>query len=77
MFNEIEKRKAIEGGVVKWFDVHKGFGFIMRAGKDDVFLYYKDIIMPGFKVLYEGDVVEFEIMNTEKGIKAVNVVKIR
>ncbi len=49
----------------------------MRAGKDDVFLYYKDIIMPGFKVLYEGDVVEFEIMNTEKGIKAVNVVKIR
>lgn len=64
-------------GKVKWFDVKKGYGFIeLDDGSGHVFVHYTDIATEGFKSLKEGDRVKFEISKTEKGKKAVNVVKI-
>lgn len=63
-------------GTVKFFDDAKGFGFIEVEGQeDDVFVHHSDIQMPGFKSLDEGDKVEFEIEQAEKGPRAKNVRK--
>lgn len=63
----------MEKGIVKWFDAVKGFGFITREGKKDVFVHFQDIQMDGFKKLVEGEEVEFETENVEKGIIARKV----
>jgi CspA family cold shock protein len=63
-------------GTVKWFDENKGFGFIEQEDGPDVFVHYSDITGDGFKTLNEGDEVEFEIIEGDKGPKATNVVKI-
>lgn len=61
-------------GKVKWFNNQKGFGFITRDnGNDDVFVHYSGISQEGFKALAEGQEVEFEITQTDKGDKAINV----
>lgn len=62
-------------GQVKWFNEKKGFGFISQDGGDDVFVHFSSIKHDGFKVLYEGDEVEFEIAQGQKGLQAVDVVK--
>lgn len=63
-------------GQVKWFNEKKGFGFISQdGGDDDVFVHFSSIKQDGFKVLYEGDEVEFEIAQGKKGLQAVDVVK--
>ncbi len=62
-------------GRVKWFNERKGFGFISRDDGDDVFVHFSSIKQDGFKVLYEGDEVEFEIAEGKKGQQAVDVVK--
>ncbi len=62
-------------GRVKWFNEKKGFGFISRDGGDDLFVHFSSIKQDGFKVLREGDEVEFEIAEGKKGLQAVNVVK--
>jgi len=62
-------------GRVKWFNERKGFGFISRDDGDDVFVHFSAIKQDGFKVLYEGDEVEFEIAEGKKGEQAVDVVK--
>jgi CspA family cold shock protein len=63
-------------GRVKWFNEKKGFGFISQdGGDDDVFVHFSSIKQEGFKVLYEGDEVEFEITQGNKGLQAVDVVK--
>jgi CspA family cold shock protein len=54
-------------GFVKWFDYKKGYGFINVADRDDVFIHFSNIDMEGFKKLDEGDEVEFEIKESEKG----------
>ncbi len=61
-------------GVVKWFDVKKGFGFIAGPpdGKD-VFVHYSSIEGEGFKVLKDGEQVEYELSESEKGPQARNV----
>lgn len=61
-------------GKVKWFNNAKGFGFIGRDdGKADVFVHYTAIQGEGFRVLSEGNVVEFEIVDGPKGPQAANV----
>lgn len=63
-------------GIVKWFGEQKGYGFISRDDGSDVFVHYSSINMPGFKTLYQGDRVEFELEETERGPQAKNVVKL-
>jgi CspA family cold shock protein len=54
-------------GIVKWFNSTKGYGFIGRAGGNDVFVHYGEIISEGYKKLAEGDEVEFEIVEGSNG----------
>jgi CspA family cold shock protein len=62
-------------GTVKWFNDKKGFGFIQQQeGGTDVFVHYSAIKGDGFKTLTEGQAVEFDVVQDEKGIRAQNVV---
>lgn len=62
-------------GTVKWFDHRKGFGFIQMAGQDDeVFVHYREIQGDGFRTLSEGQKVEFELIERDRGLAAENVV---
>jgi CspA family cold shock protein len=61
-------------GRVKWFNEKKGFGFISRDDGNDVFVHFSAIKRDGFKSLYEGDEVEFEVTQGPKGLQATNVV---
>ncbi len=64
-------------GVIKWFDNKKGFGFIAQdEGGADVFVHFSVVSGEGFKTLDEGDRVEFEVIQSEKGLKAASVVKL-
>jgi len=60
-------------GKVKWFDNKKGFGFIAQEAGKDVFVHHTCIAGSGFKTLNEGDPVTFELVDSEKGPKALNV----
>ncbi len=60
-------------GKVKWFNNTKGYGFIAADDGPDVFVHHSDIEGEGFRSLNEGEAVEFEITEGEKGPKAVNV----
>ncbi len=66
---------SMERGKVKWFNENKGFGFIEREDGDDVFVHFSAIQGDGFKTLTEGQEVEFEVVEGEKGPQAKNVVK--
>ncbi len=63
-------------GTVKWFSQEKGYGFLQREGAADVFVHYSAIDGSGFKVLYEGEPVEFDVIEEAKGPKAANVVRL-
>ena len=63
-------------GNVKWFDGEKGFGFITTEEGDDVFVHFSAIQKDGFKSLAEDEEVEFEVVETEKGLQAENVVSL-
>lgn len=60
-------------GTVKWFNAEKGFGFITVANGQDVFVHYSNIDMPGFRVLEEGQTVEFTVGTGQKGPQAESV----
>jgi len=60
-------------GRVKWFNDKKGYGFIKQDDGDDVFVHYSAIDMEGFKTLYEGQEVEFEVVQGPKGLQASKV----
>ncbi len=60
-------------GTVKWFDEKKGYGFISPQEGPDIFVHYSGILGNGFRTLTEGDTVEFNIVQGEKGPKAENV----
>jgi len=69
-------RRHYMKGTVKWFNAKKGFGFISDETGKDVFVHFSALQMDGFKVLDEGEAVEFDVVNGEKGPQASNVVKI-
>jgi CspA family cold shock protein len=62
-------------GKVKWFNENKGYGFIQQEEGPDVFVHFTAIQMEGFKTLSEGEEVEFEVTQREKGPQASNVMK--
>lgn len=66
-------------GVVKWFNEEKGFGFIVPEGTEDrennIFVHWSDIMGNGFKKLDQGDNVSYDLEETDRGIKATNVLK--
>jgi len=64
-------------GKVKWFNDQKGYGFIAKDdGSGDVFVHYSNIQNEGYKTLKEGDAVEFDVIDSDKGPKAANVKKV-
>ena len=63
-------------GKVKWFNSENGFGFIDRGEGQDIFVHYSQIVENGYKTLKEGELVEFELYQSERGMQARHVVKI-
>jgi CspA family cold shock protein len=63
-------------GTVKWFNAEKGYGFIQVDGGDDVFVHFSAIQGEGFKTLEEGQQVEFDITQGNRGPQAANVIKL-
>ena len=63
-------------GKVKWFNNEKGYGFIEYNDLEDIFVHYSAIKKDGYKTLKEGDVVEFKLIETGKGLQAIDVVEV-
>lgn len=70
------KRKTHMKGKVIRFNSNKGFGFIRTEAGEDVFFHYSSLVMEGFKDIEVGSDVEFDVAQTEKGLRASNVKKI-
>lgn len=66
----------MQTGTVKWFNVKKGYGFISDATGNDIFVHYSALQMDGFKELKDGESVEFEVVDGEKGPQAANVTRL-
>ena len=64
-----------EKGKVKWFNNSKGYGFIEAPNLDDIFVHYSAIMKDGYKTLKEGTIVEFKLIETIKGLQALEVSK--
>lgn len=62
-------------GTVKWFNDSKGYGFISRGSGEDVFVHFSQIVGDGFRTLREGEEVEFELKETDRGLQAEQVVR--
>lgn len=60
-------------GKIKWFNNEKGYGFIEGENDEDIFVHYSAIKQDGYKSLSEGQMVEYELLETEKGLQAINV----
>ena len=76
MVKKEELRSMSVEGKVKWFNESKGFGIIQQDNGPDVFVHFSAIGGDGFKTLAEGQRVQFDIVEDEKGLKAANVIKI-
>ncbi|PTK23241.1 cold-shock protein [Staphylococcus hominis] len=66
----------MNNGTVKWFNAEKGFGFIEKEDGDDVFVHFSGIATDGYKTLEEGQKVEFDITEGQRGEQATNVVPV-
>jgi len=64
---------SMEKGTVKWFNNAKGYGFITRESGDDLFVHFKSVVGEGYKTLKQGESVEFEVEQGQKGLQAINV----
>jgi cold shock protein len=67
------RERAVATGVVKWFNAEKGYGFISQEGGPDVFVHFSAIQMQGYKSLEEGQRVDFDVTQGQKGPQAANV----
>lgn len=63
-------------GRVKWFNNEKGYGFIEYTDEEDIFVHYSAISKTGYKTLKEGDFVQFKLIETAKGLQAIDVTEI-
>ena len=63
-------------GTVKWFNDSKGYGFIEQTEGNDLFVHFSAILSKGFRMLHEGEKVEFELGESDCGLQAHNVVRI-
>jgi len=64
-------------GKVKWFNNEKGYGFIEYNDHEDIFVHYSAILTEGYKTLVEGQYVDFELVRTDKGLQAKNVIEVK
>ena len=64
-------------GKVKWFNNEKGYGFIESENLSDIFVHYSSILSEGYKTLVEGQYVKFDLVRTDKGLQAKNVIEIK
>lgn len=64
-------------GKVRWFNNDKGYGFIDYIEGEDIFIHYTNIKQNGFKTLVEGQTVRFDLIETDKGLQAINVEEVR
>ncbi len=64
-------------GKVKWFNNEKGYGFIENEQLSDIFVHYSAIVKDGFKTLSEGSIVDFKLVETPKGLQAIDVIEQR
>jgi cold shock protein len=71
VLNEMSERIT---GTVKWFNGSKGYGFIAREEGPDVFVHHSAVMMDGYRNLMEGQMVEFNVEDSPKGLQAVNVI---
>ena len=62
-------------GKVKWFNNDKGYGFIEYENLEDIFVHYSAIVKEGYKTLNEGALVNFKLVETSKGLQAIDVVE--
>ena len=67
----------MQKGTVKWFNAEKGYGFIDYAQNEDIFVHYSSILSEGYKTLVEGQYVKFDLVRTDKGLQAKNVIEIK
>ncbi len=71
----MDQRRAVRHtGRVKWFDPRKGYGFIIQDEGGEIFVHFTGIAVEGYKILQEGQAVEYDIEETSKGPQAVRVV---
>jgi CspA family cold shock protein len=66
----------MEKGTVKWFNNAKGYGFITRESGEDLFVHFKSISGEGYKTLKQGEAVQFDVEQGQKGLQAVNVSRV-
>ena len=69
----VQKEERLAEGKVKWFSNEKGVGFFERDDGDDVFVHHSAIQMDGYRSLTEGQEVQFEVVQGDKGLQASNV----
>lgn len=63
-------------GKIKWFNNEKGYGFIEYTDNEDIFVHYSAIVKDGYKTLNQGDLVEFNLIETTKGLQAQHVIEV-
>lgn len=64
-------------GIIKWFNNEKGYGFINGNDNEDIFVHYTSIRINGYRTLSEGEEVTYELIKTDKGLQATNVVPVK